>query len=324
MRSGFNYDEYKQWANNLHIATEQFNKWLKTFLLQEAQRVVREAKTMQRNYTYTRADGTSQTGLIDTGAMINSWYIGNQNIKLKSMRGKSKSGKQRVKIDPDNSTVLDIQVIGNHLRVEIGNSMDYASYIEYGHDSFQGAFILTIAINKVQLALPARFNREWLEFLRRRRGYIMVYQIIGETIKSATSIKLGQIFNNPKRYKENITNPVYPNFWIKQINQNITPMGIGTKRIQLDYLMNIQYRIAENTELITNLQQQLDEVGLKLCTEFTELDLELPTKVKNAYYEKEEGILHFFFNITVFAIPETDEDEKMKKLELNEYINKEE
>ena len=101
-------------------------------------------------------------------------------------------------------------------------------------------------------------------------------------------------------------------------------MGIGTKRIQLDYLMNIQYRIAENTELITNLQQQLDEVGLKLCTEFTELDLELPTKEKNAYYEKEEGILHFFFNITVFAIPETDEDEKMKKLELNQYINKEE
>ena len=32
----------------------------------------------------------------------------------------------------------------------------------------------------------------------------MAYEIIGETIKSATSIKLGEIFNNPKRYKENI------------------------------------------------------------------------------------------------------------------------
>jgi len=324
MRSGFDYREYKKWANNLHIATEQFNKWLKTFLLQEAQRVVREAKKIQRNYTYTKSDGTSQTGLIDTGAMINSWYIGNQQIKLKAMGGKSKSGKQRVKLDPDNSTILDIQVIRNYLRVEIGNSMDYASYIEYGHGKFQGVFILTIAINTVQLALPARFNREWLEFLRRRGCNIMAYEILGETIKSAVSIKLGEIFNNSKRYKENVTNMVYPNFWIKQLTQNITPAGVGTKRIQLDYLMNIQYRVAENTENITNLQQQLDEVGLKLCTELTELDLELPTKIKNVYYEKEDGVLHFFFNVTVYAIPQTEEEIKMQELVLNEYIDKEE
>ena len=141
----------------------------------------------------------------------------------------------------------------------------------------------------------------------------MGYEIIGETIKSATSIKLGEIFDNPKRYKENITNPQYPNFSIIQVNTNITPAG--RTRLQLDYLMNIQYRVAENTESITNLQQQLDAVGLKLCAELTELDLELPTKTYNRYYEKVDGVCQMFFNITVYAYPETKEETKMQILD---------
>ena len=143
----------------------------------------------------------------------------------------------------------------------------------------------------------------------------MGYEIIGETIKSATSIKLEEIFDNPKRYKENITNPQYPNFSIVQVNVNITPAG--RTRLQLDYLMNIQYRVAENTESITNLQQQLDAVGLKLCAELTELDLELPTKTYNRYYEKVDGVCQMFFNITVYANPETKDETKMQVLGLN-------
>lgn len=148
----------------------------------------------------------------------------------------------------------------------------------------------------------------------------MAYEIIGETIKSATSIKLNEIFDNPKRYKENVTKPTYPSFWIIQVNLTVTPAGIGTGRIQLDYLMNIQYRVAENTETITNLQQQLDEVGLKLNTQFNELDLELPTKVKNKNYEKVDGVGQFTFSITVFANPETEEKIKFRELNINEEV----
>ena len=148
----------------------------------------------------------------------------------------------------------------------------------------------------------------------------MAYEIIGETIKSATSMKLGELFNNPKRYKENITNPTYPSFWIIQVTQNVTPMGIGTKRIQIDYLMNIQYRVAANTESITNIRQQLDDIGLKLCTQLVELDLELPTKTYNRYYEIVDGVLQMFFNIRVFAVPEQEEFTKFKDLDLIENI----
>ena len=120
----------------------------------------------------------------------------------------------------------------------------------------------------------------------------MAYEIIGETIKSATSLKLGEIFNNPIRYKENVTNMKYPNFFIKQVNLEIS--YAGRNRLRLDYLMNIRYRIASDLSLVTNIEQQLDEVGLKLCAELTELDLELPTKTKNRTYEKDDGVLQFF------------------------------
>lgn len=149
----------------------------------------------------------------------------------------------------------------------------------------------------------------------------MSYEIVGETIKSATSLKLGQIFGNDViRYKESVVNVKFPHFFISQVNLTQTPKGVGNGRVQLDYLVNIRYRIASDLAQITNIQQQLDSVGLKLCNELTELDLELPTKTKNRNYEKDDGVLQFFFNITVFAMPQTEEKEKFKKYELNEEV----
>lgn len=175
----------------------------------------------------------------------------------------------------------------------------------------------------------------------------MSYQIIGESIKSATSLKLGDIFKvattqvdnqgnivytYPYRYKENITNQRFPNFHIIQVNSNVTQrqrkvesiFNNDLRRIQLDYLMNIQYRVAENTETVTNLRQQLDAVGLKLMTEFTELDLAKPTEIKNARYEIVDGVLQFFYNITVFATMETPNDEEMENIDIEENIKEEE
>ena len=146
----------------------------------------------------------------------------------------------------------------------------------------------------------------------------MSYEIIGETIKSATSLKLGKIFNNPKRYKETVVNSSYPHFFISQPQLQIK--HTGKYRLQLDYLINIRYRVASDITNITNLNQQLDEIGLRLCTELTELDLELPTKTKNRYYEKDDGVLQFFFEITVFANPELEEQPKLTDYNLNKEV----
>ena len=153
MNSGFNYKEYEKWVERLGILKDEFQLWLKQFLLEQAERVV--------------ALGKPRTP-VDTGYLRNSWYIGTQNIVQGDIEGKSKSGKQMQGINWKASDIASIAVIDNYLEVEIGLGADYASYIEYGQRSYQGRYMLTISINEVQRQLPARFNKEWLQFLKAR------------------------------------------------------------------------------------------------------------------------------------------------------------
>lgn len=155
MNSKFDFHEFSEYVQKLGIAKSEFRIWLKTFLLKEAQRVVRLAKQKQ-----------AAVKAVDTGAMINSWYIGSQNISLKQTSGTSKSGKSKVTFDKNNSDILSIKLVGNVLEVEIGNSMDYASYIEFGHRSYEGKYLLTTSIDKVQRALPARFDKDFKNWLK--------------------------------------------------------------------------------------------------------------------------------------------------------------
>jgi len=132
----FDYKEFEQWAKRLSIAKEEFKDWLYEFLFRQGERVVALAKTRQQQFSYVTSEGKYKIGLIDTGNMLRSW------------------------------TVSDVQVNGNDLYVEIYNPAEYASYIEYGQRSFKGAFILTVSIDEVQRQLPARFNKEWLQWLQ--------------------------------------------------------------------------------------------------------------------------------------------------------------
>lgn len=150
-RSGFDYKEYKKWVNNLGISTKNFQTFLKTFLLQQAQQAVRQAK---------------QLTPVDTGALRNSWAIGTQKIELIETGGTSASGKPSVTIDPEKSDIDSIKVVNNYLEVTISNGMEYASYVEYGHHNYQGKFMLKISIDNVRLALPTRFQREFEQFLK--------------------------------------------------------------------------------------------------------------------------------------------------------------
>ena len=43
--------------------------------------------------------------------------------------------------------------------------MEYASYIEYGHHSYLGRYMLTISIDEVSRAMPSRFQKEFTKFL---------------------------------------------------------------------------------------------------------------------------------------------------------------
>ena len=154
--SYFDYHEFTDYIKKLHIAKEDFDTWLKEFLLQQAQRVVASAKQRQR-----------AVGAIDTGFMINSWYIGDEAIVLHQ----GKNGKYSVVTDSAftrKADITDIKVVGNNLQVTIGNSAEYSSFIEFGQRSYTGKYLLTISINTVQNALPARFETEFVKFLKKK------------------------------------------------------------------------------------------------------------------------------------------------------------
>ena len=160
--SNFDYSAFEKYVKNFEKMTDDFDAFLKQFLLQMAQRVVARTKQRQR-----------ASGAIDTGAMINSWYIGSQQIALKETGKTSSSGKASVTFDPENSTVLDINVVGSNVEVVIGNAMEYSSYIEYGHSLRNGAwkngyFMLTISIDEIQKQIPARFKSEFAKFLKNK------------------------------------------------------------------------------------------------------------------------------------------------------------
>lgn len=154
--SGFDYEEFKKYTQNFEKVTEEFETFLKSFLLQMAQRVIAKAR---------------QNTPVDTGAMRASWGIGSQSLALKSSI--SSEGKQTVTLDLENSQVADISVIGNTLEVTIWNGMEYSSFVEYGHSNRDGSwqeghFILTVAIDEVQRQIPARFEKAFQEFLKNR------------------------------------------------------------------------------------------------------------------------------------------------------------
>ena len=112
-----------------------------------------------------------------------------------------------------------------------------------------------------------------------------------------------------------------------QVNLSQRPNGLQgsrvianktlVKRMQLDYLCNVQYRYAADTETVSTIKQKLDEVGFKLNTEFDTINLELPVKIYNKNYEKADNIGQFTFNITIFAKSEEEIKQGMEKLQIS-------
>lgn len=137
MKDGFDYSQFKEYINKFENMTETFDNWLKTFLLQQAERCIARTKQRQRGL-----------GLIDTGFMINAWTIG------------------------DEASINSVKQVGNSLEITLGNIADYSSYVEYGHTSrggrwIDGGFMFTISLDEIERAMPTRFNNEFVQFLKK-------------------------------------------------------------------------------------------------------------------------------------------------------------
>lgn len=126
MAKEFDFSQFEKFAENWQKMDDNFDEFLKKFLLEMANRLLAKVKPRTP---------------VDTGAMRAMWQIG------------------------------EIRASGRDLEVEILNGMEYASFVEYGARNVNGTwrdgrFMLTISIDEVQKALPARFDKAFRAFLQ--------------------------------------------------------------------------------------------------------------------------------------------------------------
>ena len=139
-------------------------------------------------------------------------------------------------------------------------------------------------------------------------------RLTSETIKNAVFGELQEIFPNIAVYKEQSTLPKFPHFFINQLN-------LSTSQDRKDhyfqtYLMNIRYRQVADPSNEAKIEQELDEIGHRMIEDFVKIQLNnRPHKIREAYYEKVDGVLHFSCQIRVQVEKQKQESIKMEHLE---------
>lgn len=130
---GFDFTEFNRFRGNFARLALGFDQWIQQFLLNEGMRFIREVKYRTP---------------VDTGDLRNHW-----------------------KLD-------GITRVGDELHVWFVNTMYYATYVEYGHakpyksgaavggpDWVEGYFMMTVSLEVIQRNMPARFDREFINFI---------------------------------------------------------------------------------------------------------------------------------------------------------------
>lgn len=125
--------------------------------------------------------------------------------------------------------------------------------------------------------------------------------ISGETLKNAIVLLLNDIDGDADVYKEAVSAPEYPHYYVHQITVSDEKDRCG--RHFLDYSFDIRYRVASDPSTDMRLQRDLDAKGLALMAAFDMLDTsEGGVWCTQKDFEKEEGVLHFFFHMVIPAI----------------------
>ena len=146
-----------------------------------------------------------------------------------------------------------------------------------------------------------------------------------EDIKKSIEERLSELFPKVAVYKEAITNPMYPHFFVYVINV----VDIQDRRDfhNIEYSIDIRYRIADDSSEVLKLQTRLDEIILILMNGFNMIPFYVNEKGKTIYahckdksFEKEDGVLHFMFNITTM-VKDVVAKNKAKQMSLTSSVN---
>lgn len=138
-----------------------------------------------------------------------------------------------------------------------------------------------------------------------------------DTVLNAIYKQLQKLYPEYTVYKNLISNPEYPNFFINQIS--VIPIPDTKNFWWLDYLFAIEYRHAEDLTIAMNLEETLDEVGFNLNENLWYLE-DIKTWIKDPSINKGEGVLSFTFNVRI-RVKKEELEELMRTLTINDKEN---
>lgn len=132
---------------------DEFKKWLKKFLLKEAYRVVNRA--------------VKRTP-VDTGALRASWAVGSEHKRLFIDETTGKYSSDFNSVFANRTNIDDVEISNGNFIITISNSMEYASFVEYGTAKQRGKFMVSIPIREVANEMPDRFNDAFSKYIKER------------------------------------------------------------------------------------------------------------------------------------------------------------
>lgn len=141
-------------------------------------------------------------------------------------------------------------------------------------------------------------------------------RITGETVKNAITKKLIELYPNIAVYKEEQTILDFPHFFILQLN--VSTEEDRRNHYFQTYIINLRYRQVADVETEPKIEQKLDNMGIDLITNFVDITIDNRIyKIRQAYYEKVDKVLHFSCQITLQVEKQKEDEPLMMKLEEN-------
>ena len=142
MKDGFDYTQFEEYVKKFENIEKEFEDWLKTFLLEQAERCMGRTRARQK-----------ALGLVDTGYMSEAWAVGKLSVV---------------------GNTLQVEV-GNPAEyasyVEWGHSQEVGRFVpaigkRLVNNWVEGGFMFTISLDEVERAMPTRFQTEFIKFLK--------------------------------------------------------------------------------------------------------------------------------------------------------------
>lgn len=145
--------------------------------------------------------------------------------------------------------------------------------------------------------------------------------IDGSVVKNAIANELIRLLPGVAIYKEAISKPTFPHFFIYQVS--LTNTEERNDVFILEYLLNVRYRVASDPSTELQLQEELDSVAIILLEGFDTVKIEDSyIRFKNKEVEKVDGMLQMTMTTSIMVRKIKKENIKQGKLGISVEVKK--